>query len=140
MHKTQSKAGGILELQTMHQTCGPQEGWVLDSILTLSIPQGEDWTKWLLRAPVLAKKTIILVDLSETYFEQIRATFQGHSSPQKLHAVLFYHSPAFRTIHSCFLPKAKREKGMGSWGYCIPQRENSVTSLAHGALRPILTP
>ena len=87
-----------------------------------------------------SKKPVILVDLSETHFEQIRASFQGCSTPQKLHAVLCYHSPAFRTIHSCFLPKAKREKGMGSWEYCIPQREKFVTSLAHGALRPILTP
>lgn len=33
MHWAQSKAGGILEIQNMHQKRGPQEGWDLDSIL-----------------------------------------------------------------------------------------------------------
>lgn len=36
MHKTQSQATGILEIKNMHR--GPQEGQVLDGILTLSIP------------------------------------------------------------------------------------------------------
>lgn len=33
MHRAQSKAGGILEIQNMHQNRGSQEGWGLDSIL-----------------------------------------------------------------------------------------------------------
>lgn len=46
MHKTQSKAGGILEIQNMYQSPGPPEGWILESILTLgSIPQEEGWTR-----------------------------------------------------------------------------------------------
>lgn len=33
MHRAQSKAGGVLGIQNMHQNRGPQEGWGLDSIL-----------------------------------------------------------------------------------------------------------
>lgn len=34
MHKTQSKAGGILEIQNMYQSRGPPEGWILDLVLS----------------------------------------------------------------------------------------------------------
>lgn len=53
MHQTQSKAAGVLAIQNTHQHLGPQEGWSLDSILTLGLcdpgwasvyPQGEGWT------------------------------------------------------------------------------------------------